>query len=204
MRSSNTDRAGLGGLQTSWKDRPTGIRAQSRDGWRGTNRRLLARSGVAARAPRALGRAARDTGPLRGSARARAASAGVRSAIVAFAKSQIGLSSPAGSLCNPYSAYWHEGSGGCPNGWTSNWWCAEFAAWAWSKAGVSFPYGGPSDVNAFSASFYVWGSATGNWHPLSSGYQPQPGDVAVYGACRKACGLATLESSSAAPRGTRT
>ena len=145
----------------------------------------LARSGVAARAPRALGRAARDTGPLRGSARARAASAGVRSAIVAFAKSQIGLSSPAGSLCNPYSAYWHEGSGGCPNGWTSNWWCAEFAAWAWSKAGVSFPYGGPSDVNAFSASFYVWGSATGNWHPLSSGYQPQPGDVAVYGSLQE-------------------
>jgi hypothetical protein len=25
---------------------------------------------------------------------------------------------------------------------------------------------------AWSASFYAWGVATGNWHPLSSGYQP--------------------------------
>src|SRR6185312_7163235 len=29
---------------------------------------------------------------------------------------------------------------------------------------------------------------TGNWHSLSSGYQPQPGDVAVYGNLTEAPG----------------
>ena len=39
----------------------------------------------------------------------------------------------------------------------------------------------PGDLNADSASFYVWGTDHGTWHPVGSGYAPQPGDVAVYG-----------------------
>jgi hypothetical protein len=114
--------------------------------------------------------------------RLRATAASVRSTIASIAQSQRGVSSPAGSYCNPYSAYWGDGSSGCANGWRSNYWCADFAAWVWRQAGVSFTYGwAGSDINAYSASFYSWGLATGNWHSLSSGYQPQPGDVAVYG-----------------------
>ena len=37
------------------------------------------------------------------------------------------------------------------------------------------------DLNSSAASFYEWGEAKGTWHPLGSGYVPQPGDVAVYG-----------------------
>src|SRR6185437_7077953 len=62
-------------------------------------------------------------------------------------------------------------------------------AWVWRQAGVGFSYGyGGSNINAWSASFYAWGLATGNWHSLSSGYQPQPGDVAVYGNLTEAPG----------------
>ena len=47
---------------------------------------------------------------------------------------------------------------------------------------MSFTYGyGNSEINAGAVSFYHWGVATGNWHPLGDGYSPQPGDVAVYG-----------------------
>ena len=60
--------------------------------------------------------------------------------------------------------------------------CADFAAWAWQKAGMAVPYGyGSGDLNAGAISFYHWGVAHGTWHPVDSGYTPQPGDVAVYG-----------------------
>ena len=39
----------------------------------------------------------------------------------------------------------------------------------------------PGNLNGDSASFYVWGVDHGTWHPVGSGYTPQPGDVAVYG-----------------------
>ena len=39
----------------------------------------------------------------------------------------------------------------------------------------------PGYLNGNSASFYVWGTNHGTWHPVGSGYVPQPGDVAVYG-----------------------
>ncbi len=39
----------------------------------------------------------------------------------------------------------------------------------------------PGYLNGDSASFYVWGTDHGTWHPVGSGYVPQPGDVAVYG-----------------------
>jgi hypothetical protein len=122
------------------------------------------------------------------------ARADVRSSIVSIAESQDQHGSaiadnPANSACNPYSAYFGDGTGGCGSGLRKNEWCADFAAWAWRQAGVNFVYGfSGSEINAWSASFYKWGVATGNWHPLGGGYAPQPGDVAVYGNLTEAPG----------------
>jgi hypothetical protein len=47
---------------------------------------------------------------------------------------------------------------------------------------VQFTYGyGPDEINGAAASFYEWGVANGEWHPVTSGYVAAPGDVAVYG-----------------------
>lgn len=103
--------------------------------------------------------------------------------IVAVANSQVGYrTQPLHSYCNKFSAFWDSGSTNCPHGELSEEWCADFAAWAWQKAGVSFTYGYNSDeINAGAASFYEWAAAAGTWHPAGSGYKPRPGDVAVYG-----------------------
>jgi hypothetical protein len=103
--------------------------------------------------------------------------------IVAAAQSQVGVATdPSHSYCNPYSAYWHAGAGGCPSGEASEQWCADFAAWAWQKGGAEVPYGfGPGDLNSGAGSFYTFALARGTWHPAGSGYVAQPGDVAVYG-----------------------
>jgi hypothetical protein len=124
-------------------------------------------------------------------------SSGQRQSIVSIAESQDQYGSKvannpattADAGCNPYTGFWGDGSGGCPSGWRSNAWCADFVAWVWRQAGVSFTYGsGANDINAWSASFYRWGQATGNWHPAGSGYSPQPGDAAVYGNLTEAPG----------------
>ena len=98
--------------------------------------------------------------------------------------------------CNPYSGYWGDGptsSGSvvCPVGpdpgvtsKQSRWdnWCADFAAWVWQQAGVSFTYSwGANDIDGAARSFYYWGLANGTWHAVGTGYTPQQGDVAVYG-----------------------
>jgi hypothetical protein len=70
----------------------------------------------------------------------------------------------------------------CGNANRDEQWCADFAAWVWVQAGAEVAYKlAPGYLNADSASFYVWGVDHGTWHPVSSGYTPQPGDVAVYG-----------------------
>ena len=52
----------------------------------------------------------------------------------------------------------------------------------WQQAGAEVQYQlAPGYLNGDSASFYVWGMDHGTWHPVGSGYSPQPGDVAVYG-----------------------
>jgi hypothetical protein len=134
------------------------------------------------------GRSRTRSGDRRASVVATVADA--RSSIVSIAKSQVGIAeTPAKSGCNPYTGFWGDGTGGCGAGLRKNAWCADFVAWVWRKAGVSFTYGfSGSDINAWSASFYFWGLATGNWHPLSSGYQPQPGDAVVYGNLTEATG----------------
>jgi hypothetical protein len=103
--------------------------------------------------------------------------------IVAVAQSQVGYrTDPSSSYCNKFSASWNAGTAGCPSGEKSEEWCADFAAWAWQKAGLSFNYGyGPGEINAGAVSFYEWGVHNGEWHPASSRYVAAPGDVAVYG-----------------------
>jgi hypothetical protein len=107
----------------------------------------------------------------------------LRQRIVTIANSQVGYSTnPSHSYCNKFSAYWSAGASTCPGGELSEEWCADFAAWAWQKAGVQFTYGyDPGQVNGGAASFYEWGIAHGEWHPADSGYVAAPGDVAVYG-----------------------
>jgi hypothetical protein len=102
--------------------------------------------------------------------------------IVSYAEGQVGYQdSPSGTYCNKFSAYWHAGSD-CGNGNYSEEWCADFAAWAWRMAGVSFTYAsGSGDINGAAASFYQWGAAHGTWHAAGSGYTPQPGDAVIYG-----------------------
>jgi len=106
-----------------------------------------------------------------------------RERILAFANSQLGYSTnPQHSYCNKFSSYWDSGGSGCPGGLMSEEWCADFAAWAWQKAGVPVSYGyGPGELNAGAASFYEWGVAHGSWHPVDSDYVARTGDVAVYG-----------------------
>jgi hypothetical protein len=103
--------------------------------------------------------------------------------IVGYAESQVGYqTNPKNSYCNKFSAFWHAGGGGCPAGERDEEWCADFAAWAWEKAGIPVDYGyGPDQINGAAASFYQWGVAHHRWHPAGSGYVAKPGDVAVYG-----------------------
>jgi hypothetical protein len=102
--------------------------------------------------------------------------------IVSFAESQVGYQdNPSGTFCNAFSAYWGSGSA-CGNGNFAEEWCADFDAWAWRMAGVSFTYAyAANDINGAAASFYQWGAANGTWHAAGSGYIPQPGDVVIYG-----------------------
>ncbi len=107
----------------------------------------------------------------------------LRARIVDAAESQLGYrTDPPDSYCNKFSAYWDAGTATCTSGLRSEEWCADFAAWAWRQAGADFTYQlSPGDINAASASFYVWAVGHGTWHPAGVGYTPQPGDVAVYG-----------------------
>jgi hypothetical protein len=107
----------------------------------------------------------------------------LRARIVAIARSQLGYrTDPSATYCNRYSAYWYAGTDSCGNANRAEEWCADFAAWVWQQAGAEVAYKlAPGYLNADSASFYVWGVDHGTWHPVDSGYTPQPGDVAVYG-----------------------
>jgi hypothetical protein len=107
----------------------------------------------------------------------------LRAQIVSTAQGQVGYASdPSDTYCNKFSAYWYAGTNDCGNGNRSEEWCADFAAWVWKEAGALVDYQlAPGYLNGDSASFYVWGTNHGTWHPVGSGYAPQPGDVAVYG-----------------------
>jgi CHAP domain len=102
--------------------------------------------------------------------------------IAAIASSQVGYTTdPSNSYCNKFSGFWAAGDA-CSNGDNAEEWCADFAAWAWRKAGVRFPYGyGRGEINGAAASFYEWAVARGRWQPATPGYEAAPGDIAVYG-----------------------
>ncbi|HWD94899.1 MAG TPA: CHAP domain-containing protein [Acidimicrobiales bacterium] len=114
--------------------------------------------------------AARAVSPLRGR-------------IVQIAEGQVGYTTdPSDTYCNRYSAYWVSGTTDCGNSNRAEEWCADFAAWVWQGAGAEVDYQFINgDLNSSSASFYEWGVAHGTWHPVGAGYEPEPGDVAVYG-----------------------
>jgi hypothetical protein len=107
----------------------------------------------------------------------------LRSRIVTIAQSQVGYQTdPSDTYCNKFSAYWNAGIDDCGNDNLDEEWCADFAAWVWKQAGAVVDYQlAPGYLNGNSASFYVWGTEHGTWHPVGSDYTPQPGDVAVYG-----------------------
>ena len=107
----------------------------------------------------------------------------MRARIVAIAQSQVGYrTDPPETYCNKFSAYWDAGVDDCGNDNLDEEWCADFAAWVWKQAGAVVDYQlAPGYLNGNSARFYVWGTEHGTWHPVGSGYSPQPGDVAVYG-----------------------
>ena len=107
----------------------------------------------------------------------------LRARIVAAAQSQVGYrTDPGDTYCNKFSAYWNAGIHDCGNDNLDEQWCADFAAWVWHQAGAEVSYRlAPGYLNGDSASFYVWGTDHGTWHPVGSSYTPQPGDVAVYG-----------------------
>ncbi len=108
----------------------------------------------------------------------------LRARIVSIAEGQVGYrTDPPTTYCNKFSAYWYAGTDDCGgNGNLDEEWCADFAAWVWKQAGALVDYQlAPGYLNGNSASFYVWGTDHGTWHPVGSGYTPQPGDVAVYG-----------------------
>jgi hypothetical protein len=107
----------------------------------------------------------------------------LRARIVAIAQGQVGYrTDPADTYCNKFSAYWDAGVDDCGNDNLDEQWCADFAAWVWQQAGAEVSYRlAPGYLNSNSASFYVWGTDHGTWHPVGSLYTPQPGDVAVYG-----------------------
>jgi CHAP domain len=123
------------------------------------------------------------TNPLAVNLSGATASASTRAQIVSLAQGQIGYStSPSNTYCNKFSAYWVSGPADCGNSNRDEQWCADFAAWAWQMAGVPLTYQFINgDLNSSSASFYEWGVRHHTWHPVGSGYVPQPGDVAVYG-----------------------
>lgn len=107
----------------------------------------------------------------------------VRRRMLTIAEGQVGYTtSPASTYCNKFSAYWVSGTADCGNSNLDEEWCADFIAWVWKLAGASVTYTYVNgELNSSSASFYEWGVRHGTWHPVGSGYIPQPGDAAVYG-----------------------
>ena len=52
-------------------------------------------------------------------------------------------------------------------------WCGDFVSWVWQQAGVPVPATNPASVPSW--------IDTSAYHPLNSGYTPQPGDAVVFG-----------------------
>jgi len=55
-------------------------------------------------------------------------------------------------------------------------WCANFAKYVWTRAGVVADVG---DLDTWAVSFQTYGHAHHTWHSRKSGYAPRPGDALV-------------------------
>lgn len=81
---------------------------------------------------------------------------------------------PLGSNCNFYAGVFGTGSApGCPSGFRSEAWCADFAKYVWKNAGANV-----SGLDASTESFKTYGLNHGTWHPTLAGIRP--GDVAIF------------------------
>ena len=102
---------------------------------------------------------------------------------VAVAQSQVGYTTdPSTPYCNRFSAYWISSLAQYGNSNCDEQWCADFAAWTRRMVGVPLVYQYINgDINSSSASCYEWGVRHHTWQPVTSGYVPQLGNVAVYG-----------------------
>ena len=113
--------------------------------------------------------------------------------IMAIAQSQVGYSTePTDSYCNKFSAYWNAGAPDCPSGEKSEEWCADFAAWAWHKAGVTFTYGyGPARSTAQPSASTSGGSPTASGTRLRADMSLRPATwrstVSRSGRSRRPC-----------------
>jgi hypothetical protein len=67
--------------------------------------------------------------------------------------------------------------GGTSNGDSTYAWCANFAKYVWTQAGVTSYV---SELGTYAQSFEDYGQAHATWHTRTSGYLPQPGDAVVY------------------------
>lgn len=97
---------------------------------------------------------------------------------------------PLNTNCNKYSTFWRAGTQApCDgNGFYSESWCSDFAAWVWHQAGVSFTWGtAGGDLNGWSYSFVEWGVANGTLK-LGAQNHPVPGDAVVWGSTSQAYG----------------
>jgi hypothetical protein len=79
--------------------------------------------------------------------------------------------------CNYYSGQAKGGQSGCPAGWAHGEYCADFAKYVWKNAGdVDFL----NELDSWAYSFKNYGIKHGTFHAAGSGYQPKPGDAAVF------------------------
>ncbi|MGY0234001.1 CHAP domain-containing protein [Longispora urticae] len=78
--------------------------------------------------------------------------------------------------CNFYSGQARGGGPGCRAGWNRGAWCADFARYLWTNAGVP----GAKELDEWARSGRQYGERHGTWHPADTGYTPRPGDLVVY------------------------
>ncbi len=87
------------------------------------------------------------------------------------------VETPAGSNCNPFSAYFHRGKSlGCAPNTSSEAWCSDFAQWVWDSAGGIDTTG----ITGWSFTFVTWGQAHGSFK-RGANNNPQIGDAVVWG-----------------------
>lgn len=97
------------------------------------------------------------------------ASAATGADIVNIANANLGK-----GYCSTNSAGGKGFNNSCTaNNGTGELWCGDFVSWVWQQAGVPVPATNPAYVPSW--------INTSAYHPLSSGYVPQPGDAVVFG-----------------------